>query len=88
VLFGFLVGIVADIIDYTLDTGNLVGELWGLATLLPNLAVGARRLHDTERTGFWQLLLLTGIGIIVLIIFWCFKGTSGSNKYGADPQAA
>ena len=39
-------------------------------TLLPTLAIGARRLHDTGRSGWWQLLYLTIIGIAVLIIFW------------------
>ena len=88
-LFTFLVGIVIDIVDYGIGSGNgLLGQLWGLAVLLPNLALGARRLHDIDRTSFWQLLLLTGIGLIVLIIFWIFKGTSGPNKYGADPLAA
>jgi uncharacterized membrane protein YhaH (DUF805 family) len=87
-LFTTLVGIVINIIDYQFGSGSgLLGELWGLAVLLPNLAVGARRLHDTGRTGFWQFLLLTVIGLIVLIIFWIFKGTSGPNKYGPDPLA-
>ncbi len=75
--------------DYGLGSGSgLLGELWGLAMLLPNLAVGARRLHDTDRSGFWQLLLLTLVGIFVLIVWWCFKGTSGANQYGPDPLAA
>jgi uncharacterized membrane protein YhaH (DUF805 family) len=88
-LFAFLVGIAADLVDYVMGSGgNLTGELWGLATLLPNLAVGARRLHDTDRSGFWQLLLLTVVGIFVLIVFWCFKGTSGSNQYGPDSVSA
>jgi uncharacterized membrane protein YhaH (DUF805 family) len=89
VLFAFLVGIAADVVDYVVGSGSgLVSELWGLATFLPNLAVGARRLHDTDRSGFWQLLLLTVVGVFVLIVFWCFKGTPGSNKYGPDPLAA
>lgn len=47
VLFAFLVGIAADVVDYVVGSGSgLVSELWGLATILPNLAVGARRLHD------------------------------------------
>lgn len=54
-----------------------------MATLLPNLAIAARRLHDTDRSGFWLfLLLLPLIGLIVLIVWWCFKGTSSSNQYG------
>ena len=47
----------------------LAGVFW-LAILLPELAVGVRRLHDTGRSGWWQLLQLTGIGVIILIVFW------------------
>jgi uncharacterized membrane protein YhaH (DUF805 family) len=38
--------------------------------LLPDLAVGARRLHDTGKSGWWQLLLIVPLGVIVLIVFW------------------
>ncbi len=85
-LFALIVGIGADIVDYVMDTGNLVGELWGLATLLPNLAVGARRLHDTDRSGFWLFIgLVPLIGWIWLLVLWCLKGTSGTNRFGGDP---
>jgi uncharacterized membrane protein YhaH (DUF805 family) len=80
-LFAFLVGVVADIIDYGVGSGSgVISELWGLATLLPN---------DTDRSGFWLfLILLPLIGLIVLIVWWCFKGTSGNNQYGPDPVQA
>ncbi len=56
-----------------------------VALLLPSLAIAVRRLHDVDRTGWWMLLALTGIGI-VLLLFWQYqKGTSGSNKFGNDP---
>jgi uncharacterized membrane protein YhaH (DUF805 family) len=86
-LFTTLVTVVVDIIDYVVGSGaGLLGELWGLATLLPGLAVGARRLHDTDRSGFWLFIgLLPLVGWIVLIVWWCFRGTSGSNQYGPDP---
>ena len=44
--------------------------LFYLAVLLPDLAVGARRLHDTGKSGWWQLLLIVPLGVIVLIVFW------------------
>jgi uncharacterized membrane protein YhaH (DUF805 family) len=48
-----------------------LANIFGLAMVLPELAAGARRLHDTGRSGWWQLLvLLPVIGIIVLIVFW------------------
>jgi uncharacterized membrane protein YhaH (DUF805 family) len=49
----------------------VLGNVFGLAMLLPQLAVGARRLHDTGRSGWWQLLLLVPVaGLIGLIILW------------------
>lgn len=49
---------------------QLVSSVVSLALLLPALAVGARRLHDIGRSGWWQLLSLTGIGFLVLIFWW------------------
>ena len=43
--------------------------LFSLATLLPMIAVGARRLHDTNRSGWWQLLALVPFGVILVLIF-------------------
>ena len=86
VLFSVLANIAAGIVDAILGLG-LVGALVSLALLLPGLAVSARRLHDIDRTGWWMLIALTVIGIIVLLIWACMKGTTGPNRYGADPLA-
>ncbi len=48
----------------------------GLGLLLPIIAVGTRRLHDIGRSGWWQLLELTGIGWLVLL-YWWVQPTSG-----------
>lgn len=59
-----------------------------LATFLPNLAVSVRRLHDTNRSGWWILIgLIPLIGLIVLLVFFVSKGTDGDNDHGADPLA-
>ena len=59
-----------------------------LAALLPSVAVGVRRLHDTGRSGWWFLLWLVPlVGTIVLIVQATAKGTSGANQFGADPLA-
>ena len=50
-----------------------LASLFYLAVLLPDLAVGARRLHDTGKSGWWQLLLIVPLGIIVLIVFWVME---------------
>ncbi|MEN9409047.1 MAG: hypothetical protein RL216_1021 [Pseudomonadota bacterium] len=66
--------------------GNLVSTLWSLATLLPAIAVGARRLHDIDRTGWWLLLwFIPLIGWIALIVFFASRGTAGPNRFGNDP---
>ena len=63
---------------------SMIGTYW---TLLPLLALGARRLHDTGRSGWWQLLMLTGFGILVLIVFWAQESKADINKDGAiDPS--
>ena len=61
--------------------GSIVGGLFALAILVPQLAVGARRLHDTGRSGWWQLLYLTCVGIIVLIVFWALPEKAEGDKY-------
>lgn len=58
--------------------------LYGIAALvflLPVLAVGARRLHDTGRTGWWQLLSLTVIGSLVLLYWFVQPGREGVVAY-------
>jgi uncharacterized membrane protein YhaH (DUF805 family) len=89
-LFAFLVGAAAGIVDgaifSNLETG-LVAPLTTLVFLLPNIAVSARRLHDLDRTGWWLLIIFTIIGVIVLLIWDCMKGTTGPNRFGPDPLA-
>lgn len=59
----------------------------GLIVGFPTLALGARRLHDTGRTGWWQLLLLVPAGFIVLFVMCCLKGQPGPNAYGDAPTS-
>ncbi|MDE9449574.1 DUF805 domain-containing protein [Aliiroseovarius sp. Z3] len=64
----------------------ILSGLFGLATLLPVISVTVRRLHDTDRSGWWYwLALIPLIGIIILIVWYASKGTDGANKYGPDP---
>ena len=83
-LFNFLVNIVLSMVAGVL--GNLGGVLAGLVMLglfLPGLAVLVRRLHDVDRSGWWYFLLLVPlVGLIVLLIWFCKKGTEGANRFG------
>lgn len=62
--------------------------LYSLAIFIPSLAVTVRRLHDTDKSGWWVLVgLVPLIGGIALLVFTVLDGTSGSNSYGEDPKA-
>ena len=67
--------------------GDVINGIASLALLLPALAVGARRLHDIGRTGWWQLLLLSGIGFLVLL-YWCVQPGEGAGNIYGEPSAA
>ncbi len=70
-------------------TSGTLGGLFEFAALIPGLAVGVRRLHDTNRTGWWLLLVFAVIiGWIVLLVWFIKQGDAGPNKYGPDPRQA
>jgi uncharacterized membrane protein YhaH (DUF805 family) len=72
----------------------MVGGIYGplttiliLGTIIPSIAVGIRRLHDTDKSGWWLLIaLIPLIGGLVLLFFFVSDGTSGPNQYGPDPK--
>jgi uncharacterized membrane protein YhaH (DUF805 family) len=82
-LLNFAVGIVGAASE---TLGGILNMIVALGLLIPSLAVSVRRLHDTDRTGWWLLLYLVPIvGVIVLIVFFVQRGTPGANRFGADP---
>jgi len=52
-----------------------------LVFFLPILAAGTRRLHDTGKSGWWWLISITGIGVILLIVWWATDTKSEGDKY-------
>ena len=115
-LFTVLGGIILSLIDGVLGTTigrnqiiagrivhqeiGIIDSLFQLAMLLPAIAVSVRRLHDTDRSGWFFLLILTPIagalfgnigllvsfaGWIVLLVFFVQQGTNGRNRFGDDP---
>jgi len=84
--------VIATILDSTLGFTGAVGPygvimaVFALAMLIPSIAAGIRRLHDTDRSGWWLLIALVPlIGAIVLIVFFVTQGTVGVNRFGPDP---
>jgi uncharacterized membrane protein YhaH (DUF805 family) len=77
-LFTVLLTWFADIADPSKAASTIVS----LALFLPSLSASARRLHDTGRSGWWQLIALTVIGLIPLFIWFASKGNDQSNDYG------
>jgi uncharacterized membrane protein YhaH (DUF805 family) len=71
ILFIVLVSVATSLVSDTL------AALFSLATLLPSIAAAARRLHDTNRSGWWQLIVLVPvIGLVILIVFLAQEGKS------------
>ena len=60
-----------------------MNTLASVVTLIPSFAVSARRLHDIGKSGWWILLYLTIIGIILLIIWYATDGDKKKNRYGS-----
>jgi uncharacterized membrane protein YhaH (DUF805 family) len=94
-LFNIIVSIVLAVIDdvtgsFSPEAGmGLLGGIYSLAVLIPSIAVSVRRLHDTERSGWWLLIgLIPLIGAIVLIVFMVQDSKPGQNQYGANPKDA
>jgi uncharacterized membrane protein YhaH (DUF805 family) len=81
---------ILNLIAYSvLMRGLFLGVILGFAALIPSLAVDVRRLHDTNRSGWFLLLaLIPFVGWVVLIVFAVQEGTHGDNQYGPDPLQA
>ena len=84
-LFCILLGVVGNVADATTGYAGGYGTMYWLiiaATFFPSIAVGARRLHDLGKSGWWQLIAITIIGLIPLIIWFASQGTKQNNSYG------
>ncbi|MBE1442392.1 DUF805 domain-containing protein [Paenibacillus sp. OAS669] len=87
VLFNVIISVVLSLLSYITSLFSILSMLYALAILVPSIAVGARRLHDTGRSG-WMLLigLIPIIGSIILIVFMCQDSQAGDNQYGPNPK--
>jgi uncharacterized membrane protein YhaH (DUF805 family) len=87
--FWTLFVVIADLVALGIDAAigiQVVSGLFGLAVLLPGIAVAIRRLHDLDRTGWWLFIwFIPIVGWIILLIWFCTRGTDGPNRFGPDP---
>lgn len=87
VLFSLIVAVGIGVVD-GLITGGMLGIIYALAMLIPSLAVAVRRLHDTNRSGWWVLVsLVPFVGFLILIYFLVLDSQPGDNEYGPNPKA-
>ena len=85
-LFESIISGIAWGIDTATGSMGYLELLVFLAFLFPGVAVGARRLHDINKSGWWQLSGILLIPYILLIVWWIRRGNEGSNEYGPDPR--
>lgn len=85
-----LLSLIASVLDGVLLSMMSHGAFSALVTfglLLPALGVGIRRMHDTDRSGWWILIgLVPLIGTIIFLILAAMDGTKGPNRFGPDPK--
>ena len=77
---------IAFFIDMVLGTLTIFTAIVVLCLLIPAISVGVRRLHDTNRSGWWFLLGLVPFANFVLLAFFFLDGTPGQNRFGTDPK--
>ena len=94
-LISALISIVLTLLDILLGTysveyeAGLFSGLYSLLILIPSIAVVVRRLHDTDRSGWWILIsLIPIIGVLVLFVFTCLDSQPGTNRFGVNPKEA
>jgi uncharacterized membrane protein YhaH (DUF805 family) len=88
-LINVIFTIVARVADSFLGTGYLLYGFYACATLLPSVAVGVRRLHDTDHSGWWTLIAFVPLlGAIVLLVFLIREGAQNDNRFGPSPEGS
>ncbi|MEM8594489.1 MAG: DUF805 domain-containing protein [Pseudomonadota bacterium] len=93
-LFNVLALLVLALIDSSMGSYSptakmgLLSGVYVLASILPSIGVTIRRLHDTDRSGWWMLIsFIPVIGHIVLMVLLAIEGTQGDNRFGPNPKS-
>ncbi len=78
IIISFVLGLIDGMLGIM-----VLGTIFSLATLIPGIAIGVRRLHDIDKSGWWLLIgLIPVVGFLVLIYFFIQKPTPGPNRFG------
>lgn len=89
VLFNLIISLVLGFVEGLVGGPGIIGTIYGLAVLIPGIAVSVRRLHDTNRSGWWLLIAFVPlVGVIMLLIFMAADSTPGDNQFGSNPKTA
>ncbi|MBR9727130.1 DUF805 domain-containing protein [Shewanella intestini] len=91
-LISTIISIILSLIDKGVGTFNdatgygIISGIYSLLVLIPSIAVSVRRLHDTNHSGWWCLLVLIPLlGLFILAIVFCFDSKE-DNEYGPNPK--
>jgi len=86
-VLGILDGVMLGVMGYNLNEAETqlftLGNAYSLVTLIPSISVSVRRLHDIDKSGWWLLLVFTGIGILLIIYWACLGSDEDENRYGS-----
>jgi uncharacterized membrane protein YhaH (DUF805 family) len=86
-LFSALISLVLTFVEGLVDELPPLVGAYSLAVFLPSIAVTVRRLHDTDRSGWWLLILFVPcLGAIGLLLMMVCASDSGRNRYGVNPK--
>ncbi len=80
---GVVGGFVCGFAGVDQDTSIMIEGVLSLLIFIPVITIQIRRLHDINKSGWWLLLDLIGIGAIILFVFFCLPSVDSGNKYGA-----
>lgn len=87
VLANFIVAVVLAILSGISDLFLLLYFAYAIAMFIPTIAVAIRRLHDTDRSGWWLLITFVPlVGGIILIVLLALDSTRGTNQYGISEK--
>lgn len=86
-LYNIIISFALAFIEGLMGGPGVIGVLYSLAVLIPGIAVSVRRLHDTNRSGWWLFIAFVPIvGVVVIFIFMVQDSQTGNNEYGHNPK--